>query len=632
VHLLLGLALAAPPQAVQVWVEAPTQADREELAELGADFAEGSDGARVLVQLRPQDLERLPARFGAQRVQPPAGLAEHFHDPDEVEAELRRLALRDGVELVRVGESVEGRALWALRMGNPEGPRWRVLGAHHGDEASSSELALAVAAALLEEPAWQGLLEELEVWILPVVNPDGLLSASRNNANGVDLNRNYAHQWRDSVFSGEAPFTEPEVRAIRAYSSYLPPTLGLSVHSGAQNIGYPWNYTRTDTPEEAGLLALGETYGQACAQPDFYVTNGADWYITYGDTNDWSLAAHGVWDFTLEISDTKSPDASGVESALGQHLPAVLALLEQAPRAHGRVTDAETGRPLEARLSLDRDSSPWVSDPVSGRWWRPLDTGVYSMRVEAPGYVSQDLELRVHASDDSQLDVQLLPGDLQEAPLSPSLVSRAEDQVLLQAPGDPDSLMLSRPGFDPVEVERTNQGLLVDTSKLEAGPWTVSTGTWTRPRGLLVSDPGGTVSLQSVSVDGRIELRGSGFGEGSLAWLLYGSDRALEPIEVLSESPSLLTLDGSSLPAEGTVDLLVLSNGSELAVTDLLGAISLDTSMPTPDTADTASPPAGAPADIVGYRGCQTTGSSGPWMLALALAIALADRRRTRCR
>lgn len=281
---------------------------------------------------------------------------------------------------------------------------------------------------------------------------------------------------------------------------------------------------------------------------------------------------------------------------------------------------------------LDRDSSPWLSDPVSGLWWRPLDTGVYTLSVQAPGYLTQEVELRVHASEDSALDVRLQPQALQEQALSPSLVSRWDGLVALELPGDPERLTLSRPGFDPLEVERSDQGLLVDTSLLEAGPWTVTTKDWTRPRGLLVSDAERGVTLSSVSVDGRIELVGRGFGEGSRAWLLYGPDRALEPIEVLEESSGRLLLDGSSLPADGTVDLLVLSKGSELSVTDLLGAISLDTSMPTLDTADTASPEAGAPVELVGYRRCQTSPPGGPWLPALAAVIAAAGRRRKRCR
>ena len=453
-------------------MRAPTPQDRLELVQLGADFAEGVDGERVLVQLRPQDLQALPPRFEAQ-VQPPlSGLDEHFHSLEEIEEELRQLAQQPGVELVQLGQSVEGRAILGLRMGQAEAPRWRILGAHHGDEASSSELALLLAHTLLEERS--DLLEDREVWLVPVVNPDGYVSTSRNNANEVDLNRNYSHEWKDTVFSGEAPFSEPEVRAVRRLSAYAPPSFGLSLHSGAENIGYPWNHTKTDTPDEGGLLELAEVYGEACEQPGFYVTNGADWYVTYGDTNDWSLGLQGSWDFTLEVSQTKSPDEDTLQEALEHHLPATLALLEQSPRARGRVVDASTGRPIPAELSLDRDSSPWVTDPETGRWARWLDTGVYTLSVSAPGYLSQEVELRVHASEPGELELELQPGALQEQALEPALVSRSEEQVWLQAPGSPQSLMFSRPGFDPLEVEHTDQGYLLDPSLLAAGAWTVS--------------------------------------------------------------------------------------------------------------------------------------------------------------
>ena len=120
---------------------------------------------------------------------------------------------------------------------------------------------------------------------------------------------------------------------------------------------------------------------------------------------------------------------------------------------------------------------------------------------------------------------------------------------------------------------------------------------------------------------------------GTRAWLLHGPDRALQPLTVLEESEQHLLLDGSSLPDDGTVDLLVLSNGDELAVTDLLGDLELDTSMPSdePDTADTATPVAEAPRQLSGYRGCQAAPSAGG-ALALGAALSLLARRRKRCR
>jgi len=170
--------------------------------------------------------------------------------------------------------------------------RWRVLGAYHGDEASSGEVVLSAAWRLcqgygLDETITE-LLESDAVWLVPHVNPDGIELDSRYNARDVDLNRNYDYQWSLSEYrAGPEPFSEPETRAIRTLGAWVGFGAGLSAHSGAANIGWVWNYT-TDPAPDAGLVeSMAQSYADDCSVEGFWATNGADWYITYGDTNDW---------------------------------------------------------------------------------------------------------------------------------------------------------------------------------------------------------------------------------------------------------------------------------------------------------------------------------------------------------
>ena len=68
----------------------------------------------------------------------------------------------------------------------------------------------------------------------------------------------------------------------------------ISMHSGATNLGWVWNWSLAPTDDDSVLEALSERYLANTTQPSFYVTNGAAWYITHGDTNDWSYGIRGA--------------------------------------------------------------------------------------------------------------------------------------------------------------------------------------------------------------------------------------------------------------------------------------------------------------------------------------------------
>jgi protein MpaA len=110
-------------------------------------------------------------------------------------------------QLHTIGHSVEGRPLelWS----DPAGPNGTlIIGGIHGDEPGSIDL--------VREFAPPG---SNPVALLPLANPDGFVRASRYNARRVDINRNAGFHWRtDSEEpAGDAPWSEPETRALRDF-------------------------------------------------------------------------------------------------------------------------------------------------------------------------------------------------------------------------------------------------------------------------------------------------------------------------------------------------------------------------------------------------------------------------------
>jgi murein peptide amidase A len=127
------------------------------------------------------------------------------------------------------GYSVRGRPLTVTEIGNPAS-RHRVLivGCIHGSECSGIAVTTALRAA--------GPPADVDLWLVPDLNPDGYALGTRQNANGVDLNRNFPFQWvrlgspGSLDYSGRAPLSQPESRAAAALISRIHPTLAIWFH------------------------------------------------------------------------------------------------------------------------------------------------------------------------------------------------------------------------------------------------------------------------------------------------------------------------------------------------------------------------------------------------------------------
>jgi protein MpaA len=132
------------------------------------------------------------------------------------------------VALAFFGASVDGRQISVKRAGAPDAAvRVLVIGQIHGDEPAG----LKVVRALRKLDPPRGVA----VWSIRSVNPDGAARGIRQNARGVDLNRNFARGWQLSspgyrYYGGPRPFSEPESRAVRDLVKRIRPRLTIWYH------------------------------------------------------------------------------------------------------------------------------------------------------------------------------------------------------------------------------------------------------------------------------------------------------------------------------------------------------------------------------------------------------------------
>ncbi len=133
-----------------------------------------------------------------------------------------------------VGTSVEGRPIVALHRAHEGATRTLlVVGSIHGDERAGMRVVRRLRDRLT-------LPADLDLWLVPTVNPDGVAADRRTNAHGVDLNRNFPYRWYGgggATWGGPAPFSEPESLALRDLVRRLNPRLTVVFHQPLFGVG-----------------------------------------------------------------------------------------------------------------------------------------------------------------------------------------------------------------------------------------------------------------------------------------------------------------------------------------------------------------------------------------------------------
>jgi protein MpaA len=125
-----------------------------------------------------------------------------------------------------LGLSVEGRAIRAFHQGDPDEIRVLVVGCIHGDECAG----VRIARRLLAGPP----RPFIDLWVVKTLNPDGRAARTRQDARGVDLNRNFPYRWRPGprgrYFPGPRPLSEPESRIAVGLVNRIEPDITIWFH------------------------------------------------------------------------------------------------------------------------------------------------------------------------------------------------------------------------------------------------------------------------------------------------------------------------------------------------------------------------------------------------------------------
>jgi hypothetical protein len=367
-----------------------------------------------------------PHEQSGQSSRPPSGYPTYT----EIDTMMHNWASQrpDICRIVDVGTSVQGRHQWALNISdnpgvNEDEPEFKYIATLHGNEVVGTEMCLYLIDYLLTnygtDPRVTNIVNELDTWIIPLANPDGYMNNVRENANGVDLNRNFP-EWvsgNPNTTSGRAIETANIMNWSFAHSF----TLAANFHTGALVVNYPFDNDGigslfAPSPDQDLYFWISEQYSQHnspmwnSSSFPHGITNGAEWYTITGGMQDWDYRYEGGHEVTIELSTTFGPPFSQIPTYWSQNRESMLAYMETClVGVRGIVTDASTGVPLAATVTVVNRNHATYTDPTVGDYHRMLLAGSYQIHIEATGYDPITFPVVVSSGAATRVDVAMRP-------------------------------------------------------------------------------------------------------------------------------------------------------------------------------------------------------------------------------
>ncbi|MBN3034727.1 MAG: PKD domain-containing protein [Bacteroidales bacterium] len=626
-----GLAQGWRPGEMQVLVGIQSPEQAEMLAFMGVSFEwMGTETGQVRAYLVPDELERI-RQSGMDYSVEVEDLNRHYENywlsEDFYHSYQQIIDLADSLEQSfpsickkhLFGQSVAGRQLAALKISDNVGtdePEPEVMfdGGIHGDEIGCSENVIRFARDLCldygVDPTTTDLVNNREIWLYLMVNPDGRVNMSRYNNNGVDLNRDWCYMW-DSWGGSPGACSQVESKALRdcMYGNQF--VVHTTYHSGTEFISYPWSYRSNPTPDQAHIDQLAALYSSVSGYSNLPYGQGySGMYAINGSTKDGNYGIMGSISWSLEISNSKQPPASQIMLYYNRNYPSMMTLIEYSGYGlQGLVTDAVSGQPVAASIFVSQGSTnyfPTYTDPEGGDYHKYVLPGTYSIRVVANGYVTQIMNsITVVAGNPTNTDFQLQPQEGQfvyrfTASQIPDNNSSDEGNTPAVI-GPPDNINYSigkngwcildmqipiadgaGPDIRVHEGDSSPEGYTCYAGETIDGPW-ISMGTGTGTTEFDIAQAG-LPDVQFIKIvddgDGQANVADAGFDLDAI--------EALEPVSGIYLALFEYVIDDASGNNNGkidpgeTVDLIVtLRNNGDVTAENVTGTVSVSTSFIT---------------------------------------------------
>ena len=340
----------------------------------------------------------------------------------------------DICEIINIGSTVEGRDLLFARITDnieleEDEPEFMYTSTMHGDETTGYVLMLRLINYLLtnygSDAEVTDMVNEIDIWINPLANPDGtyaggnnnIYGATRYNANGYDLNRNFPDP--EDGLNPNGPW-QPETIAMMDIAEANSFVHSANFHGGAEVVNYPWDTWDILHADDDWYYDISRAYADTVHSfaPTGYmtfmdngITRGYVWYSINGGRQDYMNWFQACREVTIEISDTKLLPESQLDDHWTYNKRSFINYIKNVNYGiRGVVTDI-MGSPLDATITIvghDFDNSEVFTDPDVGDYHRMLLPGTYDVEVSAYGYVTETFNnVTVSDTGATELDVIL---------------------------------------------------------------------------------------------------------------------------------------------------------------------------------------------------------------------------------
>jgi carboxypeptidase T len=189
------------------------------------------------------------------------------------------------------------------------------------------------------DPEIKYLVDNVEMYFVPCINPDGYIYNETTNPNGgglwrknrrdngdgtfgVDLNRNFGYAWGDddngsspntdsNTYRGPSPFSEPEAQLVKIFTENHDFKIALNYHTFSNLLLRPWGHTN-DLPADVDIF---DAFGQLMVEDNGYAYGGAEviGYFVNGDSDSYMYGNEGVIAMTPEVGSNFWPPLAEIE-------------------------------------------------------------------------------------------------------------------------------------------------------------------------------------------------------------------------------------------------------------------------------------------------------------------------------
>ena len=333
-----------------------------------------------------------------------------------------------------IGKSINGKLILALKISDnasidEEEPEVFYSSSIHGDETGGFVLMLRLADYLLKNYQTsnrvKNLVNNLEIWINPLANPDGtykngnaISSPIRFNANGIDLNRNFPDPVTPNTLQ------QKETLYMMRFLEHHRFVLSANFHSGSEVVNYPWDrWLSKFHADDSWFYGISRAYADTVhvySGPAYMndldngVTRGAAWYIIYGGRQDYVTYGLQGREVTIELDDQFVTPAAQLSVLWQNNWRSLLGYLGNALYGiHGLVLNSVTSTAVPSKVLIsghDKDSSQVYSDTLTGSFTRFLSPGSWNLSFSAKGFYDTTISnIIVTDRQDTELTVKMVP-------------------------------------------------------------------------------------------------------------------------------------------------------------------------------------------------------------------------------